>query len=247
MKTRNYFGKLAGIAGILALLAASSVFAADKKETKKEQTQEERVLAIVNEYVGIHDALAADTTKDVNSHAAAIVKNADAALELAKKDEKKNVELIKSLKAVKTSVGKLAGDKLTIDGARDGFHGLSDAVIELAKKNLPEKTAEKYSRFYCPMAKGYWLQKGGETSNPYYGKQMLKCGNLVKDDKKDEKSGSGGMQGMKMEGDMHHGMMMDGGMPMSHDDHALPAGDKNGQKKSGCTGGCGGCGHGSGN
>ena len=32
---------------------------------------------------------------------------------------------------------------------------------------------------YCPMAKKYWLQKGDEIRNPFYGKSMLDCGRFV--------------------------------------------------------------------
>ena len=33
--------------------------------------------------------------------------------------------------------------------------------------------------FRCPMAKADWLQKPGETANPYYGSEMLTCGSAV--------------------------------------------------------------------
>lgn len=39
-------------------------------------------------------------------------------------------------------------------------------------------------RFHCPMARGNkgadWLQKDSLPANPYYGKSMLKCGELVR-------------------------------------------------------------------
>jgi len=39
---------------------------------------------------------------------------------------------------------------------------------------------EGVQRMTCPMASAPWLQKGGDTKNPYYGKQMQSCGEVQK-------------------------------------------------------------------
>ena len=33
---------------------------------------------------------------------------------------------------------------------------------------------------YCPMVKKSWLQKGEQIKNPYYGSEMLECGEFRK-------------------------------------------------------------------
>ncbi|HOY62549.1 MAG TPA: hypothetical protein PLK80_05290 [bacterium] len=183
MKTMKQVGMRVGFAGILivALAVSSAVLAADKagKETKKEPTLEERLVAIAVEYTGIHEALAGDTVEHVNHRAAAIAKNADAALKLASKDVKRNDKLIETLKAVKMPANSIASEKTTLNDVRDNFFALSDAVVELVKNHLPEKAAAKYNVFYCPMAKGYWIQTDDKTRNPYHGKEMLRCGRTI--------------------------------------------------------------------
>jgi hypothetical protein len=33
---------------------------------------------------------------------------------------------------------------------------------------------------YCPMIDAHWLQSEEEISNPYYGSEMLRCGEVVR-------------------------------------------------------------------
>jgi len=68
-----------------------------------------------------------------------------------------------------------AADKIAaaadLKATRAAFGDLSDAVIALAG-TAPGGA----KRAYCPMVKKYWLQKGEKIENPYYGSQMLRCG-----------------------------------------------------------------------
>ena len=68
-----------------------------------------------------------------------------------------------------------AADKIgaaaDLKATRAAFGDLSDAVIALAG-TAPGGA----KRAYCPMVKKYWLQKGEKIENPYYGSQMLRCG-----------------------------------------------------------------------
>ena len=121
----------------------------------------ESVKAIVNSYLEIHAALAADKVEGVKAPAAAIAAEAGrmemsgAAIAKAAKE----VEQAKDLKA-----------------ARTAFGPLSDAVIAAAKAaNLGDVKVA-----YCPMVKGSWLQKDATIKNPYYGSQMLTCGEFKK-------------------------------------------------------------------
>jgi len=66
-----------------------------------------------------------------------------------------------------------------IDAARKAFEPVSNFLIAVVEANgLPENV--ELMRAHCPMAfdwKGAdWLQKPGDLRNPYFGAQMLECG-----------------------------------------------------------------------
>ncbi len=75
---------------------------------------------------------------------------------------------------------KKAGTANDLSGIRKSFEHISMALIALSKVSNPGDLQE----YRCPMAfniKGAnWLQKAGNTANPYYGSAMLRCGAPVK-------------------------------------------------------------------
>ena len=72
----------------------------------------------------------------------------------------------------------LAGEK-SLDGQRNKFVQLSEAMYAVAKANPPSSTL--YYQ-HCPMynkGKGaYWLSMEKAIRNPYYGETMLTCGSV---------------------------------------------------------------------
>jgi RND family efflux transporter MFP subunit len=63
---------------------------------------------------------------------------------------------------------------------REAFKKLSEAVIELTGHLSPSSAvAEKLFVFHCPMAKARWLQASEKTANPYFGSEMLECGDVT--------------------------------------------------------------------
>ena len=71
---------------------------------------------------------------------------------------------------------------LDLAGARKGFKPLSQAVVALATQVRGEGAQTPFTHFYCPMVPGGagdWLQPGGELLNPYFGSEMLRCGEKV--------------------------------------------------------------------
>jgi Cu(I)/Ag(I) efflux system membrane fusion protein len=68
-----------------------------------------------------------------------------------------------------------------IDDARARFERMSDAVISL-QKTFGHHGSETWHVAYCPMAfdnKGAeWLQRGTTINNPYFGDEMLRCGEI---------------------------------------------------------------------
>jgi hypothetical protein len=63
-----------------------------------------------------------------------------------------------------------------ISHQREHFASLSLNMFEVVK-GLKLNTNVVY-RQYCPMKKSYWLSESSAIENPYYGNQMLTCGEV---------------------------------------------------------------------
>lgn len=66
-----------------------------------------------------------------------------------------------------------------LSALRHAFKDVSAAMIEIGKTVGLPADAPAVQVFRCPMAKANWLQKPGETANPFYGSQMPTCGGPV--------------------------------------------------------------------
>lgn len=77
-----------------------------------------------------------------------------------------------------------AADKIVatkdIKEARLAFGDVSKGVVQLLVDD-PELRTGRFL-FLCPMAKGYqkWVQTNGKLNNPYFGSEMLECGEELK-------------------------------------------------------------------
>ncbi len=71
----------------------------------------------------------------------------------------------------------------SIEDARGAFAALSKAVVDL-ESGFGHEGAEKHFEVFCPMARGGegapWLQKTEDVRNPYFGSDMLECGDVMK-------------------------------------------------------------------
>jgi Cu(I)/Ag(I) efflux system membrane fusion protein len=135
----------------------------------------EKLETLYNAYFDVQRALAADQPPP-----------ADAAQALAKTGS----ELSKATEIPEASQ-KLVSDiatnaehlhHLDLTGARKAFKPVSHAVVTLATQLRSADAQQSFTHFYCPMVSdggGDWLQPGGELSNPYFGSQMLRCGEKV--------------------------------------------------------------------
>lgn len=73
---------------------------------------------------------------------------------------------------------------LDLAGARMGFKPISHAVVTLATQIRGEGAQKPFIHFYCPMVAGGggdWLQPGGVLLNPYFGSELLRCGEKVQE------------------------------------------------------------------
>ena len=64
-----------------------------------------------------------------------------------------------------------------IEPAREVFYELSKLLVRYRSKVDGDRPAV----VYCSMARKSWLQPEGKVGNPYYGKSMEVCGEVVKD------------------------------------------------------------------
>lgn len=126
---------------------------------------------LVGLYVPMQEALAGDSVAVIAGQAAKVAAEAEAILK--SKGEKPSVDSIEDLEAVVLAA---KGMKATeIKGLREQFKALSHAVGRLVER----QAIAGHGIYYCPMADAYWVQKTGAVKNPYYGSQMLGCGETV--------------------------------------------------------------------
>ena len=85
-----------------------------------------------------------------------------------------NLAAAKAAAKALDGAGEVATAK-SIGDARKAFKGLSLRAVELARDR------PGWWRMHCPMYPGGadWVQPSGEVANPYWGKSMLRCGEIV--------------------------------------------------------------------
>lgn len=72
---------------------------------------------------------------------------------------------------------------LPIEKARLQFKPVSHAVVSLSTMIRGADAEQSFHHFFCPMVKqgeGDWLQPNDRLLNPYWGAEMLRCGELVR-------------------------------------------------------------------
>jgi Cu(I)/Ag(I) efflux system membrane fusion protein len=148
----------------LALALVGSPLLAVSAEAKKEDpTLMEPAKSILDHYLKISAELAKDSIKGIGEHAAAIskaVKSDDSKMLPA--DVAKEADVLAQAKDIKA--------------ARKAFKPLSASLVTYLADNKAGKGV--YHEAYCPMAKANWIQTEKPIKNPYFGKQMLDCGEL---------------------------------------------------------------------
>ncbi|MEM6467962.1 MAG: efflux RND transporter periplasmic adaptor subunit [Planctomycetota bacterium] len=72
----------------------------------------------------------------------------------------------------------------SLETAREAYRAVSHGMLRAATLARGPKTAKALTHYYCPMVPGGggdWMQPGGELANPYWGDEMLRCGEVVRD------------------------------------------------------------------
>lgn len=125
---------------------------------------------VLTEYEKIHAALASDSMEgvvDAANRLAAAAKRAPPAADKA------------SARVGTAAAGELARAK-DLAAAREAFKKLSIPVAEAVNRAKPNG----WVVVHCSMAGASWVQRGTDVRNPYYGSEMLACGEVVSPPKK---------------------------------------------------------------
>ena len=159
---------------IRILFVGASLIAGSAPASASNDTHDRQAVStdLATHYLAIQVALADDSLIQVPEHSAALNDLAVAALE--KSGHGDNQLGHGAAAAFASATGQLAKAK-NLEEARRAFGELSDALVESGDMT----TTGSLNVAYCPMAKRHWLQTGNEISNPYYGSQMLRCGEFV--------------------------------------------------------------------
>jgi Cu(I)/Ag(I) efflux system membrane fusion protein len=133
--------------------------------------------ALYAAYFDVQKALANDKTPSADSaqalHKAALALSSNASLPAA------SAMLAQAIAAKSEHL-----HHMELTGARKDFKPISHAIVTLASQVRGEGAQNSFTHFYCPMVKdggGDWLQPGGELLNPYFGSEMLRCGDKVQE------------------------------------------------------------------
>ncbi|MFN3193967.1 MAG: efflux RND transporter periplasmic adaptor subunit [Aureliella sp.] len=127
-------------------------------------------------YFDIQASLANDATAppaSVNSLNEALV----ATLDDASVPDQAKRELLVARNAAERLVGQL-------EDSRVAFRTISHAMLKTMQFARGERTKNGVNHFFCPMVPGGggdWLQANSDLRNPYWGAEMLTCGELVRD------------------------------------------------------------------
>jgi membrane fusion protein, copper/silver efflux system len=73
---------------------------------------------------------------------------------------------------------------LSLKDARAAFKSISHAIVTLATQIRGQEAQTTFIHFYCPMVVGGggdWLQSDDGLMNPYFGSEMLRCGDKVEE------------------------------------------------------------------
>jgi Cu(I)/Ag(I) efflux system membrane fusion protein len=130
-------------------------------------------------YLAVHKALAADQA-DLAVQEAKRALDAVAAVDMRLVSGQNHVDWMKHEAELKSILSDMVEAK-EIEAIRKDFAVLSEQIMATLKR-FKASSAALY-QFKCPMAfdnrGATWLQVGEEAANPYFGKMMLRCGDVI--------------------------------------------------------------------
>jgi hypothetical protein len=146
---------------LMATIGTHSAFAQDNPKQ-----------SLLSSYYDIKNALVSSDAATASGKAEAFLKeisSMDAKIFSAAGD-------FTSTQAKLSKVARQIAESKDIAKQREYFADFSANFYKLAKTEKLSAQPAYYQ--YCPMKKAYWLSASSDIKNPYYGKQMLTCGNV---------------------------------------------------------------------
>lgn len=161
-------------------ICAMQLVRADQHAEPREAPEQiqQQINHITEHYLALQRLLASDNTSEIPKHALGVASAGEELLKSLNKTEMRyKDEARRSIEELRSAALKMDGDEITAD--RVHFVDLSSALVSLLEHLRPDRDRwpDLYV-FHCPMSKGDWIQTSKETRNPYYGFQMLNCGEL---------------------------------------------------------------------
>ncbi|WP_158826990.1 DUF3347 domain-containing protein [Mucilaginibacter lacusdianchii] len=145
------------VCAVIALLSFSQV---------KAQTAPSKD-AILSAYYGVKNALITSNAATTNAKAKEFQTAVNAVPADQLTEEQKDKLLFDA---------RHIGESNDIAHQREHFANLSQNLYALVKAG--KFNSSPIYRDYCPMKKSYWLSESAAIKNPYYGNQMLTCGEV---------------------------------------------------------------------
>ena len=159
--------------------------ASQTEKTKKTKIQtplafRKQIENVLTLYFEIHKALADDDPKTAQKLSRKLDK-ALSAVDMGVLSGQAHLVWMKAFNNLKKQADSLSATS-DINKQREAFYLFSEDLISVTKQ-LGATEKEPVFQFHCPMAFGGqgadWLQNKPDLRNPYFGKMMLKCGELV--------------------------------------------------------------------
>jgi len=151
------------IIAIFITAFSQKTFAQDSTTQKQSQLSQ-----LLTSYYNIKDALVAGNATSASAGANQFVKTAS--------DINYKVISEGSISALLKDARKISESK-DIDRQREIFASFSIDMFALAK--AVKLTSQPVYEVYCPMKKAYWLSSEKAIKNPYFGSDMLTCGEVA--------------------------------------------------------------------
>lgn len=157
------------------LLSCAEVYSNGDVKAEKTQTAEPVVNQLADIASQISEALSEDSLTDIKSTSKKILKITEDLDPAAYGGEE--APAYKNINVARIHAKVLSDKDYDIETTRKVFAPMSDAIAEMLLSAPAE--SDKYYVFYCSMAGHYWIQTDRNIRNPFYGSEMLKCGDEV--------------------------------------------------------------------
>jgi Cu(I)/Ag(I) efflux system membrane fusion protein len=134
---------------------------------------------VLEGYLALQKALAADQA-DQAVQEAKKAHDAVAAVDMTLVSGQEHMDWMKQEGELRTILSQVVEAK-EIEAIRKDFAVLSELITTTVKRF--KASSQTLYQFKCPMAfdkrGATWLQSNKETANPYFGKMMLRCGDVI--------------------------------------------------------------------